>query len=365
MYDLRVEGALYFPHIQVPASPWFTRSLLYWDQVGTIVPQGYRAQPEELGEHTLELVRRGLVRQVFPQEAGSEFSRQFQRWLDGLSHSELKRRRARLKAGEITGVHIDKWMHYMGGVEQVMREGLVRDHLWGDWLEVESRTANEFMAALTLGLCHPEGGLSRGSGCAWIPATDDPAAFRVLLSGLEKAEPASPVERDVQLRLRGELQACEVRTSLLEQALPAPAEPVSAERIEQFRRKHDDRLPRCRRHIEALIDRTLALDEIRRLRALERVAEEVAELAAEAEAYLKEAGIRRLTRSPLIRMLKVAPPLAVPVSGVLETAQALETAGSLNSEALAYLALARAELGLDAGYRTLSGNAPLVEVFGR
>lgn len=194
-----------------------------------------------------------------------------------------------------------------------------------------SRGSNEFMAALTLGLCHPAGGLSQGSGCAWIPATDDPTAFRVLLSGLEKAEPASPVERDIQLRLRGQLQACEVRTSLLEQALPAPAEPVSAEQIEQFRRRHDDRLPRCRRHIEALIDGTLALDEIRRLRALERVAEEVAELAREAEAYLNEAGIRRLTRSPLIRMLKVAPPLTVPVSGVLETAQALETAGSLTA----------------------------------
>jgi len=343
MYDLRVEGALYFPHIQVPASPWFTRSLLYWDQVGTIVPQGYRAQPEELGEHTLELVRRGLLRQVFPEEAGSEFSRQFQRWLDGLSDRELKRRRARLKAGEATGVHVDKWMNYMGGVEQVMREGLVRDHLRADWLEVEPRTANEFMAALTLGLCHPDGGLSRGSGCAWTPATDDPTAFRVLLTGLEKAEPALATERDVQLRLRGQLQACEVRTSLLEQALPTPVEPVSAERIEQFRRRHDDRLPRCRRHVEALIDGMLDLDEVRRLRAVDRVADEVAELAEQAEAYLRESGIRRLTRSP----------------------QALETAGSLNTEALAYLALARAELGLDAGYHTLPGNAPFVEIFGR
>jgi hypothetical protein len=139
---------------------------------------------------------------------------------------------------------------------------------------------------------------------------------------------------------------------------------VSAEKIERFRRKHDDRLPRCRRHIEALIDGTFALDEVRRLRAVDRVAEQVAELTGEAEVYLREAGIRRLTRSPLIRMLKVAPLLADPVSGVLETAQSLETAKDLNSEALAYLALARAELGLDARYHTVRGNAPFVEVFG-
>jgi hypothetical protein len=363
MYDLRVEGALYFPHIQVPMSPWFTRSLLYWDEVGTIVPQGWVEEPEELGEHTLELVRRGLVRQVFPEEAAFGLSSEFQRWLDGLSRGELEQRRARLEAGETTRVHVDKWLTYVGGVRHVMNEGLAERPLQRDWLEVEPQTANEFMAALALGLCHPDGGLSRGSGCAWIPATDDPAAFQVLLTGLEKAVPASPAERDVQLRLRGELQVCEVRTSLLERALPVPTEPVSAERIERFRRKHGDRLPRCRRQIEALIDGTLDLDEVRRLRAVGRVAEEVAELAGEAEAYLREAGIRRITRSPLVRMLKVAPLLAGPVSGALETAQALETAESLNSEALAYLALARVELGLDAKY-SVRGNAPFVEVFG-
>lgn len=29
---------LYFPYISVPESAWFTRVLLYWDEVGSIVP---------------------------------------------------------------------------------------------------------------------------------------------------------------------------------------------------------------------------------------------------------------------------------------------------------------------------------------
>ena len=29
--------AIYYPYIKVPNSAWFTRTLLYWDEVGAIV----------------------------------------------------------------------------------------------------------------------------------------------------------------------------------------------------------------------------------------------------------------------------------------------------------------------------------------
>ncbi len=34
-------NVLYFPYISVPSSVWFTRMLLYWDKVGSIVPRDY------------------------------------------------------------------------------------------------------------------------------------------------------------------------------------------------------------------------------------------------------------------------------------------------------------------------------------
>src|SRR4051794_1325037 len=64
-YRRDIQGALYFPLISPPASAWLTRALLYWDQVGTIVPQSWVESPELLGAHTLELVQRGLLLQVF------------------------------------------------------------------------------------------------------------------------------------------------------------------------------------------------------------------------------------------------------------------------------------------------------------
>jgi hypothetical protein len=64
-----VQGALYFPLIRPAASPWLLRALLYWDQVATIVPTTWIHFPERLGAHTLDLVRRCLLSQAFPDDS--------------------------------------------------------------------------------------------------------------------------------------------------------------------------------------------------------------------------------------------------------------------------------------------------------
>jgi hypothetical protein len=61
-----VDKVLYFPYIRVPGNEWFTRVLLYWDEVGSIVPSEYIYRPESLGTYMRELVQAQLVRQVLP-----------------------------------------------------------------------------------------------------------------------------------------------------------------------------------------------------------------------------------------------------------------------------------------------------------
>ncbi|HHT9131146.1 MAG TPA: hypothetical protein ACFYED_01530 [Candidatus Tripitaka californicus] len=60
------DKVLYFPYIRVPENEWFTRVLLYWDEIGSIVPSEYIYRPEALGNYMIELLQSGLVRQVFP-----------------------------------------------------------------------------------------------------------------------------------------------------------------------------------------------------------------------------------------------------------------------------------------------------------
>jgi hypothetical protein len=356
-----VQGALYFPLISVPVSGWLTRSLLYWDTVGTIVPQEWIDAPEELGAHTQDLVRRGLLRQVFPNEAADSFEHRFRSWIAALEPQELSRRQASFQAGERTPIHVDKWMNYMSGIDELRYLGLSGPFLGHDWV-VEPNTANDFMAALALALCDPDSELCQ-PGCSWTPATNDPTAFSSLLSGLHPSTTGSAAQRDMELRVRGHMRTAQLRTSFLTDALPVPGEPLGAEEIERFRDKHAGKLPRCRRRIEEALDGALLLsDEDLQVRALDRLSDEVVELTAEAEAYLREAGLRRVSRSPLLRMLKVVPGLSGRLSAAHEAAETLQSDTRVDSEALAYLAFARAELELAPSYECHSGKT-LAEIF--
>lgn len=61
-----MEGILYYPYIAVPNTKWLTSSLLYWDEVASIVPTDYFHQPELHDPFMLELVKANLVRQLPP-----------------------------------------------------------------------------------------------------------------------------------------------------------------------------------------------------------------------------------------------------------------------------------------------------------
>jgi hypothetical protein len=261
------------------------RALLYWDQVGTIVPESWVRSPELLGDHTVELVQRGLLLQVFPWQVGEAHRDRFGAWLGSLGEDELRARRRRLASGRIARVHEDKWLAYASGLRAALELGLARRSN-GEWVEVEESTAGEFMASLALDLCHPESDLSRPARDrpqTWVPATGDEKAFKALLGGLVPRGSRDEAERALRLRIRGEARVCDLRAMVLERALPVPDETPTPEQLEQFKRKYGRRLPRLRRHIEALIDTQLVSeDEVLVFRAVDRLADQIEELAGEA-----------------------------------------------------------------------------------
>ena len=129
---------------------------MYWDRVGTIVPSDWVGQPERLGEHTLELVRRELLLQVFPSWVGPTHSRRFRAWLEALEPSELALRRENFSSGARVRVHQDKWLATGSALNVARHVGLVDRRAFDGWIEVETTTAAEFMANLALGLCHAD-----------------------------------------------------------------------------------------------------------------------------------------------------------------------------------------------------------------
>jgi hypothetical protein len=353
----RMQGALYFPFIDVPESAWWTQTLLYWDRIGTIVPQSYLDEPESLDANTLDLVRSGIVRQVFPDELEPRFGRGFERYLDALPERELRQRRDRFQRGMSTRIHADKRLAMATGFFVAVHLGLARDtpspnendRYSHSWYRMEVETAAEFMAAIALGLCQVQArntGRQRDSEgeVSWVPTTDNAVAMSALMAGLDPSRGFQNGDdaRVLRLRVQGEVRATEIRSYLLERLLPVPQDPVSADLVLAFRNRHGDLLPALRRYLEDQIDQALATeDEVLRQRRLDRLVEEAEEQVAQARAYLRETGFSRIALSSLFRIFKFVPGLKDPIENAQDLASSLESNADFVSNPLAYLALAR------------------------
>jgi hypothetical protein len=132
-----MQGALYFPFIAVPPTAWWTRVVLYWDDVATIVPDAYIRRPELHQPYTLQLIRAGLLHQALPQDAGNSLGGHFERYLNLLSDQEIERRRSNFSSGNTSRVHSDKWLSYRGGLREIQHLGLGGSGSlhWPEWLD--------------------------------------------------------------------------------------------------------------------------------------------------------------------------------------------------------------------------------------
>ena len=369
-----VQGALYFPFIAVPPTAWWTRIMLYWDGVGTIVPDSYIQDPELHSEYTLELIRAGVVQQVLPHYAGNSLAKNFGRYLHLLSGQEIDRRRRNLSMGHYALIHREKWLTYRGGLQEIQSLGLAPPEVFsrsGAWIPVEAATAQEFMAALALSLCETAG--VRGWGSSernisevWVPTTNRSSASQALLAGLEPVPDTLLDAERSHIRIRGEMRAFEVRTHLMERLLPVPDTTIPVSKLIEFRKKHGNLLPAFRRYLESKIDESLMIpDPILRSRFMDHIEDELLERTQEAEVYLQELGLQRISRSSVLRILKFIPVLKDPIETAQDLADNLRTSQGLESEPLAYLAFAHVTFTLSMQtYRVDPATGrPLIEAF--
>ena len=340
-----MEGAVYFPLINVPDNPWLLHSLLYWDSVAAIIPEPLLDEPERLSETTRRLLREGLVLNALPASAHNGFAYAFGEYLAQLPTEELARRRARLAAGETTFIHRDKLLH-PAVPNQLVELGLAEKRERSNWLAVESDIARDFMAGLVLALCHPKSRWSQHFRAEraidrWHPATDKPRSLEALMTGFAAAPTGDRKAELLRLRVRGELKASELRSIVLEDLLPVPDGPVPVDDILRFRRKHGRLLPQLRLDLEARLDEALQIvDPDLQVRHIDRLIDEGRQRIDEARAYLRESGLRYLKDSTLVRIFKFIPGVGGPVGAAQEIAGGMVTHPDFESEPLAYLAFA-------------------------
>jgi hypothetical protein len=247
-------NALYFPYINVPENAWFTRVLLYWDKVSSIVPAQYVRAPEQFDPYMRELVAAELVEQVFPAAyiGGGEFQTPFLRYVDNRRRSHVRNTRYIAHAAP-TRLHIEK----LGNIgEELVRRGLA-ECLDYPWYHVERWVATAFMAYLaTL--------LGQQPGVSAAPVTNDLGSFR-LLEG----------NRFPQLAPRIRSSA---RSFILRGLFPVPNDPIPVRDLVDFKARHGALLPPLRERVEQICKEVarIADAEVRQER-LERARSELEE----------------------------------------------------------------------------------------
>ena len=154
-----MSNLLYYPYINVPRTDWTLRTLLYFDNVGSIVPQEYFYEPERnYDEFMLELVRNELVTPINPiqvLENPWEITRPFIELVErnrikliALQNSFRQGQRGNIhndKFSRIANIHADKFDE---SVLYALKNLGLAEKTNGRWYSVEQKTANNLMSFL-------------------------------------------------------------------------------------------------------------------------------------------------------------------------------------------------------------------------
>lgn len=238
------DKVLYFPYISVPDTAWFTRVLLFWDEVGTIVPRDVQGEAldEMIGPRTRALRDAGLVRLIEPAGDHIDFSEDHQiaaGFLELLArataaHNESlderndrveraqpsivapAHRRSPIPPGSLL-IHERKMNRDL--MQHLLGMGLAQE-LDGRWCAVEQQTAELYMAYLAVLMAERD---------AMDPITDRRPS-------LEAIEAVAKIGSTPAIGLR--VAADQLQIELLEEVLPAPDEAVSVNDLCSFKRKH-------------------------------------------------------------------------------------------------------------------------------
>jgi hypothetical protein len=332
------QKVIYFPRISPPDNEWFTRVLLYWDEVGTIVPMNGRERV--LNDHARRLIDAGLVTPIAPAPHIHAIPRFSEAFLELVSRDDLVRPApaADAEPARLTKIHMQKFGEDLA--EALIAQGLARtpdDPTLYGWLDVEQRTAHLFMTYLASVLGHLK-------EIDMAPVTDVEAHLKLL------AGPAPNAELAEQAALK---------IAVLSRALPAPSGGVTPEEIAEFKRDHaeqlvDFRIEVTRRALEATAAAPAARQEL-----AETYGAELGRMADELAASMERRRWPRIGRGALAGLGgALATADAVATGGLLTQATAatglvaaawgaIDTrdAAPVTTDAVAYAAIAARELG--------------------
>lgn len=227
-----MSNLLYYPYINLPRTDWTLRTLLYYENIGSIVPQEYFYDPaRNYDEFMLELVRSELVTPINPIDVFDnpwKVTRPFLQLVEE-DQEKLISAQSRFRQGIRGNIHIDKFSranihadkfdeNIFYGLEQL---GLA-ERTEGRWYSVEQRTANSLMSFLA-----------------------------TLISAKTNRLPTTDYIRPFNNRQTFN-QGRRKRETILTSLIPFPEE-IDLRRLLNFKEKHSDLLNSFRTRVEQIV----------------------------------------------------------------------------------------------------------------
>jgi hypothetical protein len=220
------DNILYYPYISLPENLWTYRALLYYDNIGVIVPNDYLYNPEKHTNQMLDLIRANLVRQINP----IDFTHDLRDFKDGFIDELLSPKRRvdikqrNFKNGNYSRIHVEKFDNgLMNALEEL---GLAKRSQEWAWYDVEPKTAFMLMTYLATIISVRDNRL---------PITD-----------------SVKVETRFKSIKKRDTEKLELRNKILQDVLPLPTE-LNIGKLEDFKGKYQTDLTRFRRKVESLI----------------------------------------------------------------------------------------------------------------
>lgn len=220
------DSILYYPAINLPNNEWSIKSLLYWNEVGVIVPYEFVRNPDLLGNEMREMVQAQLVNQIISDEYMGTQYEVSKSIIEAIQHEnfDLPRKRANFKEGKISEVHKQKFRTELFQLLVDLKiASKFPDKYRYNWYFVEEETANLMMSYLAAIIA---------KNVNYTPATDNEKFIK-------ESDYSSIVKNDMNL----------IRSQILKDVMPYPENPEFSKLV-KFKEKYFDQLLDLRRTIE-------------------------------------------------------------------------------------------------------------------
>ena len=227
-----MDNILYYPYINLPRTDWTLRTLLYYQTIGSIVPQEYFYNPEHNYEpFMLELLRSSLVQPINPMEVLDkpwEVTKPFIEHIEK-NKSKIEKAQSRFSKGMFGRIHSDKFKTARIHAEKFDSEifysltelGLARKEE-GRWYAVETKTADQLMKFLATIV---------SAKTERLPTTD-------------YVRPRFYTHSDISKQRK--------RETILDSLIPFP-EQLDLNKILHFKEKHHDLLEAFKNRVEIIV----------------------------------------------------------------------------------------------------------------